>query len=117
MAVTNNGNASKTIKSHSISTRPSNLTLLEPRDPRVTVRAMETVTFRFDFKKDYLGCFSEAFIIDFHEFQIGRLLKWEVFSPDMQFSPLPPENTKTDKFYIQNRQQMAQQYLQVQESG
>ena len=114
MAVTNRGAVPKTIRNHYIDTKPSNLILVEPKEPKLTVPSMQSVVFRFSFKKDLVGYFEEAFILDFPEFQIGRLLKWEVTCPE--FQNLAPAKDKTDKFYEQSRQQRAQQYLLVQES-
>lgn len=114
ISISNENETKRTIR-HWIDTFPSHLRLLPPHKEKVVIEPQETVTLCFKYNQSMLGFFSENFMIQCMDFQIGRIIRWEVFDPTMLGSDSPVA-TKTDEAYKADRFSSMKKFMDVTEN-
>lgn len=111
VSVSNEGQVRKKITRHYIDSTPSNLTLMSPTNQQIWIEPQQTITFCFKYNFKLLGWFSEVFIIQLGNIEIGRLIEWEVFTPDT--SAVPTARITDDKKFHEERSQHSQTYHEL----
>lgn len=111
--VTNTAETRKFISKYFIETVPSNLTLVSPKTGGIYIEAKDYVVFSFDFDRSFCSCFTEVFVIQSENFQIGRLIQWEVVNKSI---PEPAVGVVDDNHFLRSRHEMAQNELYLHEN-
>jgi len=114
--LTNTGESRKFISKYFIDTQPSNLTLLSPKKGGIYIEPKGSITFSFAYNRTFCSYFSEVFVIESEDFQIGRLIQWEVVDKTLLASSKSASNIPNEKCYRKSRHEMAQAELHLHEN-
>lgn len=115
ICVSNHGEACKVIHKITFESDPPNLSLFSPSSAKIKIEPQNDCELAFNYKKEFLGYFSEVVTIHFGEFEIGREVKWSVFNHELSSETANWTTSKNWKAVQDERNSMVQKYLNVQE--